>query len=140
MKDLPTIAVDFDGVLYKRDHLDVGAHTFHGEPVPGAMHFLACLDGVFQTIIFSARFAGYDGQGAINGAKTWFKTHLRKASVDRVRMGKKGYDVDRLLEHLEYTATKPIMARVYLDDRAICFTGVFPPIPVLLKFKTWDDR
>lgn len=139
MNYTPRIAVDFDGVIYKRDHLDVGNHTFHGDPVPGAMHFLSCIIVPFEVIIFSSRFAGYDGEQQILPCKVWMKKHLELESRRRELMKKKGYDVDKILSKLDYSATKPV-ARVYLDDRAWLFTGTFPTIPQLLKFSTWDNR
>lgn len=135
----PTIAVDFDGVLYARSSKDFGNMTFEGEPVPGAMNFLRHLIKPFTVIIFSARFAADNADECIQECKTWLLQHMYQDSENAARRGKPRYDHGEVVAQLQFTAVKP-MARIFLDDRAICFDGVFPTIPSLLAFKTWDKR
>lgn len=135
----PTIAIDFDGVIYKRTSKDTGAQTFEGDAVPGAMNFLRHLSSAFEVVIFSSRFVGFDGNVAAHGCDTWLRKQFAEDVKAQVQRRKPPYDPELILSKLKYTATKPV-ARVYLDDRAITFTGTFPSIPELLSFKTWDGR
>ena len=134
----PRIAIDFDGVIHSRPKSERGGVDITGEPVPGAFNFLRHLTSAFEVVIFSARFAGFDGQKAKENVTDWMHGEFQKDSEAQVARGKSPYDAAEILARIRLSATKPV-ARCYLDDRAITFKGVFPSIPDLLNFKTWEE-
>jgi hypothetical protein len=134
----PTIAVDFDGVIHSRPKSERGGVDITGEPVPGAFNFLRHLTSAFEVVIFSSRFAGFDGQMAKDSVAKWMMERFGDDSYAQMARGKTGYDPHEILARIRLTATKPV-ARCYLDDRAITFKGIFPSIPDLLNFKTWEE-
>lgn len=139
MTDKPTIAVDFDGVIYHRTKRDHGARTFDGDPVPGAMNFLRHLTSAFTVVIYSARYGGYDGQAAIRESQRWMIKHFHQENDRLINRNKSPFDVIELMDKITFSATKPV-ARVLLDDRCVCFTGIFPSIKELLEFKPWSEK
>lgn len=133
-----TICIDFDGVMYDRPRSEVGNMDYSGIPVLGAMNFIRHATSAFNVIVSSARFNGYQGQESLEDAIRWFARSLREENLMQKRRGKPGFDVDQILEKINFTGQKPI-AYVYLDDRAVCFRGEWPQIKDLIAFKTWRD-
>jgi hypothetical protein len=94
-----TVAVDFDGVLH-RYHLGWQGEIPTEEPVLGAAEGVAAIRAAgFRVVVFSCRALVKAGR---DGIVAWLAQH--KIEVDEV------------------TAIKP-HAVVYLDDRAVRFTG-----------------
>jgi hypothetical protein len=110
-----TLAIDFDGTL--------SAYTgWKGEtapldpPLPGAVDFLnECLDHGFKVTIFTTR--------PIQLVDEWLDQYA-------------GPDVANVVE---ITNLKP-PAWLYIDDRCFLFTGTFPSMEEIDKFKAWWQK
>lgn len=133
----PTIAVDFDGVIYDRPKTEKGNAVFTALPVPGAMQFLRHATSAFNVVIFSARFTTDD---VVESCRQYILHQMTQHNLYRVAMFEdKPFNPEEIVSKISFRHTKPI-ARVYLDDRAWQFNGTFPKIPELLNFKTWRER
>lgn len=94
MTDRPTVAVDLDGVLNRYDGWRGEDHF--AEPLPGAQDFLARLYTKYRIVVLTTRdpFATRD----------WLMQH-------------------DLSPFVAYVSDRKVPAVVYLDDRAVRFTG-----------------
>jgi hypothetical protein len=111
-----TLCLDFDGVLHTHNGPYEGETIIRGTPVPGAVAFVEAALGTFDAVVVhSARCRSAEGRRAIT---LWLTDH--------------GFPMD-----LAVVADKP-PAIVYLDDRAVTFTGVFPDPGALAAFLPWD--
>lgn len=92
-------------------------------PVPGSFEFILDALDHFDVHIFSAR-SGLPG--GIKGMKAWFVEN--------------GWEMDTTGEPkgLTFPSSKP-PAHVSIDDRAMTFTGTWPEIEALQKFRPWND-
>lgn len=133
-----TLAIDFDGVIHDRPKSERGCMEITGDPVPGAMHFLASVVNAFDVVIFSARFRGMDGVEVLPIVKQWMLEQMSLYVEDRQLRGKKVAECQDILPKIRYDGQKPI-AHVYLDDRAMTFTGSWPTVEKIMKFKTWTE-
>jgi hypothetical protein len=116
-----SIAVDFDGVLHSFSSGWQGARVISDPPTDGAINWLRSLICFADVQIYSARTLRLGGKRAM---KKWLhKYGLTKAEISE----------------LSFPILKPI-ARVVLDDRAICFKGEFPVIRDILKFEPWHGK
>jgi hypothetical protein len=120
---LPTICIDFDGVLHSYTSGWQGEHVANDPPVPGAIEWLRGLieGGVVKPVIYSSRSKAPAG---ILCMKEWLIRH--------------GLDVE-LADALHFPMQKPA-AFLTIDDRAICFDGTFPPVQEMLDFEPWNKR
>lgn len=114
------ILVDFDGVIHRYDKgWDKGKL---GMPMPKAMEFLRdlcnCKD--FKVMIYSSRSRDCDLR---NDMIKWFEKNYPYGSEDGTLP-------------FEFPTEKPA-AWLTIDDRAICFKGVFPTIDDIRHFKPW---
>ncbi|KKN60313.1 hypothetical protein LCGC14_0533630 [marine sediment metagenome] len=113
------IALDFDGVINSYKSGFVAIDNIPDPPVEGAFEFIDKLLGVgFRVHIFSTRNGDPKGLQAIND---WLLEH--------------GMPQDTL-DELVLDTGKPI-AKVYIDDRAWEFRGVWPDVTELVSFKPW---
>lgn len=116
---IPTIAVDFDGVIHSYTSGWQGAHIIPDPPVAGAIDFLEYLthDGTAaNVVIFSSRARTWRGRLAI---RAWLRQHSGNSWNECT--GSRG------IESIKVVAMKPAAA-VYLDDRAVRFEGQFPEL------------
>jgi len=129
------ICVGFDGTLHSYSSGWQGARTIPDPPVPGAIEWLTELleehcdmpdsvspyapPGEIDLCIFSSRSRCWGGKRAI---KRWLVKH----GLDPV-----------YLEVLRFPRMKPF-AHVFIDSRAITFTGTFPTIEEMLEFRPWN--
>lgn len=113
-----TILVDFDGVLHSYTSGWQGAHLIPDPPVEGAIEWLnAMLDtGQFDLCIYSSRSKFPEG---VEAMKAWL-THRGFARVNE----------------LQFPTEKPA-AYLTIDDRCICFRGIFPKAQEMIDFKPW---
>lgn len=117
------ICIDFDGVLHSYGSGWKGATEIPDPPTPGAIEWLIalCDDPDVEPAIYSSR-SRYDN--AVDAMKTWLVSH--------------GFPQERLDEgRITFPTQKPA-AFLTIDDRAIRFTGKFPPIDDLKGFKPWN--
>src|SRR5678815_4824329 len=100
---MPTISIDFDGVIHDYSDGWTGYHPI-GEPVPGSLEFVQeCIDVGYVVFISSCRAFTQTGRECI---KVWLEDN--------------GFPIGRI--HI--TSDKP-HADWYIDDRAIRFEGDF---------------
>lgn len=105
---LGTIVLDFDGVLHSYASGWQGEAVIPDPPVQGAVEFVDALrDAGYDVVVASTRANTPEGRKAM---RAW----LRSNRFDR-------------LANLRIAEGKPA-GRVYLDDRALRFTGVWPTV------------
>ena len=116
-----TICVDFDGVLHSYTSGWQGADVVSDDPVDGAMEWLCdLLNYGFDVCIYSSR----SGQeGGIQAMQEWLCAHGMALYIHELR-----FPVEKPPAHLT------------IDDRAICFEGVFPTMDEIDTFKPWNKR
>jgi hypothetical protein len=123
--DYPTLCLDFDGVLHAYTSGWQGAAKVTDGPVPGAMQFLIDATAEFRVAVYSTRSETYEGRTAMQTALRYW---LCEAGADWT-----------VFDQLQFPVAKPL-AMVTIDDRAITFTGTFPPVSELLMFQPWTKR
>jgi hypothetical protein len=112
---MKTLAIDFDGVLstytgWKGDEAPLDP------PLPGAIDFLTeCLNHGFRIMIFTTR--------PIQIIDEWLDKYAPPEVANVVHI----------------TAEKP-PAWLYIDDRCFLFTGTFPTMEEIDKFKAWWQK
>lgn len=124
----PLIAVDFDGVLHDYDGY-WRPSLITGKAIPGSMEFLYevyCTSN-YDLAVTSARSRFFFGRRAM---KKWLFLNLYRV------YGAVAYSI---LDWIQLPKHKP-GAIVYIDDRAICFTGTFPEIKTIRAFRPWNKR
>ena len=116
----PILLLDFDGVLHSYTSGWQGVEAIPDPPVPGAEAFLRQAVEHFEVMVYSSRSRYANGRNAICAWMVrWFPGDL--------------------CGQISIPANKPA-AFLTLDDRAICFEGVWPRPAELLKFKPWNKR
>jgi hypothetical protein len=120
----PILVLDFDGVCHSYVSGWCGATTCPDPPVPGLFEFLEEAAGVFEIHVLSSRTREPGGREAM---ASWFQAETRAWEE---RVGRHGE------WRLTFPSAKPA-AFLTLDDRALCFTGVWPSVPGLLAFRPW---
>ena len=130
---LPILCLDFDGVCHMYTSGWINAWTILDPPVYGLFPFLEEAMKSFRVCIFSSRSAFLQGREAM---QDWFAQHAMNYYRDYAT----GYDIaKKMIDALEYPVTKP-SATVTLDDRGLTFTGKWPSIDELKRFKPWNDH
>ncbi len=117
-----TIVVDFDGVIHGYSSGWKGATVISDPPVSGAIEWLGRASERFQVAVWSARSRE---KGGIDAMREWLLGHGLPAEV---------------LAQLAFPRGGKPAAHVYLDDRAVCFEGVFPTLETLEAFEPWHRR
>lgn len=110
-----TIAVDFDGVLHSYISPWTKPHEIPDPPVEGAIDWLRSMISHFDVVIFSTRCKTWRGRRAI---RDWLWKYSGEVYRDSRGMWE---DLDPL-GGIRLSKTKP-PALIYLDDRAVRFTG-----------------
>lgn len=153
-KSIPILCVDFDGVIHSYTSGWKGARCIPDPPVEGALDFLIEASKTFDVQIYSSRSRYLFGRRAI---KKWLMRHYQDKMlredvqkenpilyshvcenafadpwIDEVIWASK-----RFVNTFKYPTKKP-PAFLQIDDRAITFTGKFPPIEQLISFKPWN--
>jgi len=123
MQERRLIALDFDGVL-TANHTDWQGYTeIPDSPNDGAIIWLKglLLDARFDVVIHSCRGNKPEGVAAI---MAWLHRHgLERSLIDRI----------------SFSSNKP-HAKVFLDDHAIQFRGVWPSYDELARFTPWRPK
>jgi hypothetical protein len=117
------ISVDFDGVLHSYSSGWQGIDVIPDGPVDGAIEWLRKLINheKLEPAIYSSRSVNALG---IDAMKAWLVKHGLS---------------EKELNSLSFPMSKP-PAFLTLDDRAICFTGIFPTVDMIFAFKPWKKR
>jgi hypothetical protein len=115
---MPTLALDFDGVI--SDYTGWrGYKAPFDPPVDGALEAIReYIDNGYDIVVHTSRA---DSPEQTKRLLAWFKEYGLEP---------------RYLERIAITATKP-PAIIYIDDRGWKFDGRFPTIHELKNFKTW---
>lgn len=129
----PILCLDFDGVLHSYTSGWKGADVIPDAPVPGAVDFLMESVQRFEVHIFSSRSHQPGGIKAMREAIQQWIVDAGWPMQIAVAMAQ-GYGVDSVLH---FPTEKP-PALVTIDDRAVCFTGMWPSMESLLSFKPWN--
>lgn len=150
----PIICLDFDGVIHSYASGWKGAAVIPDPPVPGALEFIVTALDHAQVAIFSSRSHQWGGKRAM---KRWLRTHL--IALDDGRLGPPqwwlnrvhrtafadpwpdecAHAADLVVREISWPWFKP-PALVSIDDRAIQFTGTWPAVGDLLKFRPWNKQ
>jgi hypothetical protein len=123
-----TIAVDFDGVLHSYTTPWVNPHTIPDAPIPDAIEWLHRMVQKMDVVIFSTRCKTWRGRRAI---RAWLARHAGNLYHEAPGM--------RGIEDVRLSYEKP-PALVYLDDRAMRFTGTFPTPQEIHAARPWKVR
>jgi hypothetical protein len=120
-KGKPILCIDFDGVLHSYSSGWKGPTEIPDLPVAHAIEWLNDLisDGYFELAIYSSR-SRYEG--GIGAMQIWLYNN--------------GF---RQLNALSFPTEKP-PAFLQIDDRAICFEGLFPHVDTLKAFRPWNKK
>lgn len=134
----PILCLDFDGVLHSYTSPWQGPDIIPDLPTPGMVEFLDKAIEHFDVRIYSSR-SNHDG--GISAMRTWLRHFVHLAfALDKDKYGPSHAQTLRAKEILSkviFAGGKPA-AFVTLDDRALCFTGVWPSMESLLAFKPWN--
>lgn len=121
----PILCLDFDGVIHSYKSGWKGETIIYDPPVDGALDFIQAALEHFRVMIYSSRSSS---PGGIAAMKEWLFGHCRNQ-----------HHRDFWWLDIEWPASKPA-AKITIDDRAILFTGKFPPLEELINFKTWTEQ
>lgn len=122
---MPTIAVDFDGVLHSYTSGWTGQLDIADPPVPGAFAWLTRVVAHYEVVIYSARLnpRGTPLPVVIGAFRAWFRRHgLPEETLEKL--------------HFWTEIGKP-MALVYVDDRGYRFEGHFPEPSEIRAMVPW---
>lgn len=117
-KFIPTVALDFDGVIHSYSSGWQGASNIPDPPVPGIKEAINELrQRGYQIMVFSSRATTYPGYNAIREWMT--RNHIHFDNI---------------------TSEKP-PCLVTVDDRAICFDGnASTLVDKVVTFKPWYQQ
>jgi hypothetical protein len=124
----PILCLDFDGVIHRYDSKWTDAKTISDGPVDGALEFIRAAQEHFHISIFSSRSGTAEGRLAMF---QWLKKHASEMWGER--------EAFLVLIGVEFPHEKP-PAFISIDDRVMCFEGLFPDPRALLGFKPWNKR
>lgn len=121
----PILCLDFDGVCHLYTSGWKGADVIPDEAVPGLFEFLERAAPIFDIQVFSSRS---NQPGGMEAMQAWFEKQHEKWCLET---GRESADLA-----ISFPTQKPA-AFVSLDDRAVTFTGQWPEVDTLRKFKPW---
>lgn len=137
MQTKPILCVDFDGVVHSYTSGWSGATIIPDPPVPGALQWLWRATEWFDVQIYSSRSKDPMAREAM---LAWMVHHALGEFGPDHPMSKLQNGPDGFYP-ITFAYEKP-PAFLTIDDRAICFEGVWSAIdPVdLLNFKPWNRQ
>jgi len=127
MMGKPILCLDFDGVCHSYASGWKGEAVIPDPPVDGLFEFLELAAPLFDIQVYSSRSRSKEG---IEAMMAWFIRHRREW-----RKTKSGQSAREILA-ISFPEEKPA-AFITLDDRALTFTGQWPVVSALLRFKPW---
>lgn len=122
------VCMDFDGVIHSYESGWQGAKNISDPPVEGAIGYIfLLLNEGFDVVVHSSR-GRY--AGGIKEMKTYLKKHAEPMLWD---------DSEKYLglNNVRFARYKP-PAHFTIDDRAYHFTGTWPTIESIRRFKPWN--
>ena len=123
------LCIDFDGVIHSYSSGWQGADQIPDEPVPGALEALLEYNKRYEVNIYSSRSKDPAGLKAM---QEWLLIQYEKwpllGDIDAF---------DLVMNQFEWPTQKPA-AWLTIDDRAICFNGLWPSIDKIDNFKPWN--
>lgn len=119
MKRLPTLCIDFDGVIHSYTSRWRSADVISDPPVAGAFEALEKYVDNFDVCIFSTRNKN-------SGFREAFYQWSKKYGLP-----------ERVFNKLSFPIVKPPCI-LLIDDRAFLFKGVFPGVGEIKFFKPWN--
>ena len=122
-----TVSVDFDGVIHEYRTPWIAAHVIPDPPVEGAIKWLWETIQHFDVVIHSTRCRTWRGRRAI---RRWRYEHSGEGWWYE-GMGTRG------IEDVELSYGKR-PSLIYLDDRAVRFTGKFPSVRAIRGSVPWN--
>ncbi len=130
-----TVCVDFDGVIHSYTSPWVAPHLIPDPPVDGALKWMREMLGHFQVLIFSTRCRTWRGRRAM---RRWLWRHDTGENYPYSMWQDNLMGSDTLSE-VKFSKNKP-PALIYLDDRAVRFTGPrsWPTVNEIHKAKPWN--
>ena len=132
----PIICVDFDGVIHSYKSGWKGTAVIPDDPVPGAIDWLmAHLPYPDAICAMAPRYDGPIVQIYSSRSKSWFGRRAMKKWLI-----KHGLHPAHISEGLLKFPSKKPAAFLTIDDRAICFNGIFPSSEEMLAFKPWNKK
>lgn len=140
----PILCVDFDGVIHSYSSGWQGATAIPDPPVPGALRWLLRASEWWDVQVYSSRTKE---PGAVPAMREWMRMWAVAEFCTGVYDEKlRGYPtvawVDtEFMPLIKFPEQKPA-ANLTIDDRAICFDGVWDTLDpqALLGFKPWNKR
>lgn len=125
----PILCLDFDGVIHSYASGWRGARQIVDPPVTGALDFMQeALAAGWDVVIHSSRARYW---GGITAMRNWLKQHGGNSYYDT--------PAGSGLENVRFTRWKP-SALITIDDRALTFTGAWPSLDEIRRFKPWNKR
>lgn len=137
MKSNPILVLDFDGVLHSYMSGWVEADFIPDPPVPGAFQFLHAAIQVFDVQIFSSRSKHPAG---VRAMRTWIYYWAPRELDNDEPTYKANAVINAFCHRKEAFPTDKPPAMVTIDDRAVMFTGEWPTVESLQKFKPWNKK
>ena len=133
----PIICVDFDGVIHSYTSGWKGVSVIPDPPVKGAIEWLIEHLPVPDALggSLAPEYKGPVVQIYSSRSKSWFgRRAMRKWLIAN------GLPREYIDDGLLKFPTKKPAAFLTIDDRAICFTGEFPPTSEMMSFKPWNKK
>ena len=127
----PILCMDFDGVIHSYESGWKGADRVDDPPVPGAFEFLMAASEVFEVHIYSSRS---NQAGGIEAMQAWMIKHIHDEYVLLQQ------DAEIFVMNILYWPTAKPAAMVSIDDRALTFTGEWPDINAIRRFRPWNKK
>lgn len=133
--DKPTLCLDFDGVIHGYQSGWQEADFIPDPPVPGALSFLHDAIDKFEVVIFSSRSHQPNG---VRTMQLWLKYHASK--YYRPDLEKANKIINHFCMNEKAWPKEKPAAFLTIDDRALTFTGAWPDLDELKKFKPWNKK
>ena len=130
------LCLDFDGVIHSYESGWVYADFIPDPPVPGAFEFIyQALQHDFEVNIFSSRS---HQDGGIRAMQIWMEYWCRRELDNTEPTWRATYVIDNLIWVPRCWPTYKPSAFLTIDDRGFTFTGKWPDVSELKRFKPWN--
>lgn len=151
-----TVCVDFDGVIHSYESPWVSPHVIPDAPVSGALEWLLKTSKKFDIAILSTRCKTWRGRRAMRrylierfcalapdweSTPEWLRSHIAETAFADPWPDEVEWAVRRIVDAIAFPTHKP-PALVYLDDRAMRFTGPdsWPTASQIHQAKPWNKE